>query len=94
MQDRSRVNIEVQLRNKGNFDRRSLFYWSREYVKGIKSGQDYLDLPVVITINIIDFEFLETENYHTVFHLREDRETSLVLTDVLEIHFLDMVKYA
>ncbi|MDR3191697.1 MAG: Rpn family recombination-promoting nuclease/putative transposase, partial [Treponema sp.] len=26
-----RVEIEVQLRNVGNMDRRSLFYWSREF---------------------------------------------------------------
>ena len=93
LQNGSKVNIEIQIRNLGNFDRRSLFYWSREYIKGIKAGQDYIDLPVVITINIIDFEFLETENFHTIFHLREDKESTLVLTNVLEIHFIDMVKW-
>ena len=93
LQDGTMVNIEVQLRNLKNMDKRSLFYWSREYSRGIKQGQDYIILPNVITINIIDFEFLETENFHTVFHLREDAEKELVLTDVLEIHFLDMVKW-
>jgi len=48
----------------------------------------------VICINIIDFELLETENFHSVFRLREDRESHIALTDALEIHFLDMVKYA
>ena len=76
LEDGTRVNIEVQLRNLNNFDKRSLFYWSKEYTKGIKSGQDYAYLPTVININIIDFEFLETDNYHTVFHLREDRESN------------------
>ena len=93
LEDGTIVNIEVQLRNLKNMDKRSLFYWSREYSKGIREGQDYINLPNVITINIIDFEFLETENFHTVFHLREDREKDLVLTEVLEIHFLDMVKW-
>ena len=93
LQDGSRVNIEVQLRNRGFFERRSLFYLSREYAKGIKEGDDYADLPPVICINIIGFEFLETGNFHSVFHLREDRESHIVLTDVLEIHFLDMVKW-
>ena len=91
--DGTMVNIEVQLRNLGNMDKRSLFYWSREYSKGIKEGEDYTILPNVITINIIDFEFLEAENFHTVFHLREDKEKDFVLTGVLEIHFLDMVKW-
>ena len=47
----------------------------------------------MITINIIGFEFLATEDFHTVFHLREDKEKDLVLTEVLEIHFLNMVKW-
>ena len=65
----------------------------REYAKGIKEGDNYVNLPPVICINIIGFEFMETKNLHSVFHLREDRENNIVLTDVLEIHFIDMVKW-
>ena len=93
LQDGTRVNIEVQLRNQGNFEKRSLFYWSREYAKGIEKGNDYIKLSPVVCINIIDFPMLETENFHTIFHLREDKESHLVLTDMLEIHFIDMVKW-
>ena len=93
LEDDTRVNIEVQLRNLNNFDKRSLFYWSREYTKSIKSGQDYIYLPTVININIIDFDFLETDNFHTVFHLKEDKESQLILTEILEIHFINMVKW-
>ena len=93
LSDGTMVNIEVQLRNLKNMNKRSLFYWSREYSQGIGEGQDYLLLPNVITINIIDFEFLNTEDFHTVFHLREDKEKDLVLTEVLEIHFLNMVNW-
>ena len=93
LQDGSRVNIEVQLRNLRNMEKRSLFYWSNEYKKGIKTGQDYIKLDNVIVINIMDFDYLETDNFHTIFHLREDKEKWLVLTDVLEIHFLNMVKW-
>jgi predicted transposase/invertase (TIGR01784 family) len=88
----AKVNIEVQLRNVGNMDRRSLFYWSREYSRGIEAGQDYMELPRVIAINIINFEFLEIEAFHTCFHLWEDRHRYM-LTDALEIHFIDMVKF-
>jgi predicted transposase/invertase (TIGR01784 family) len=93
LQDSGRVNIEVQLRNLKNMEKRSLFYWSREYAAGLKEGQNYVRLANVISVNIVDFEFLDTENFHTVFHLREDSEPELVLTDVLEIHFLNMVKW-
>jgi len=93
LQDGTKVNIEVQLRNRGNMDKRSLFYCSREYVKGIKAGQDYRELPNVIAVNIINFELLPVGRFHTCFHLREDGDREIILTDALEIHFLDMVKY-
>jgi predicted transposase/invertase (TIGR01784 family) len=93
LQSKTRVNIEVQIRNRHNMDKRSLYYSSREFVKGIKSGQDYNVLPDVIAVNIVDFEFLPTKGFHSCFHLREDSEPDIVLTNALEIHFLDMVKY-
>ncbi|MCL1836051.1 MAG: Rpn family recombination-promoting nuclease/putative transposase [Treponema sp.] len=93
LQDGTKVIIEVQLTNLKNMDRRSLFYWSKEYTSGIKKGQDYIDLPKIIAINIIDYNFLATEKVHTVFHIRDDSEHELMLTDVLEIHFINMVKW-
>ncbi|MDR2576304.1 MAG: Rpn family recombination-promoting nuclease/putative transposase [Treponema sp.] len=93
LQGKTRVNIEVQVRNQHNMDRRSLFYWSREYLKSLKKGKDYKELPDVIAINIVDFNFPPARNSHTRFHLREDIEHDLILTDALEIHFLNMVQY-
>jgi predicted transposase/invertase (TIGR01784 family) len=93
LQDKTKVNVEVQIRNQHNMDKRSLFYCGREYVRSLKSGGDYRDIPGVIAINIVDFRFLPTKNYHTSFHLREDQEPGIVLTNSLEIHFINMVKY-
>ncbi|MDR2097367.1 MAG: Rpn family recombination-promoting nuclease/putative transposase, partial [Spirochaetaceae bacterium] len=88
-----RVNIEVQIRNLGNMDKRSLFYWSREYSKSLEAGRDYSELPNVVAINIVNFEFIRTENFHCRFHLWEDSDRTYMLTDALEIHFVDMVKF-
>jgi len=93
LQSKTRVNIEVQIRNQCNMDRRSLFYWSREYAESLEAGQDYRELPDVIAINIVDFDFPPTRNFHTLFHLREDHDRDLVLTGALEIHFINMVQY-
>jgi len=93
VQDKTRINIEVQIRNQHNMDRRSLFYWSREYVESLGAGQDYGELPDVIAINIVDFDFPPAEDYHTRFHLREEHNHDLMLTGALEIHFINMVQY-
>lgn len=55
-------------------------------LEGIKQGEDYRKLNKVITINLLDFNFLETKNYHSLFHLWEDVEKDYMLTDLVEIH--------
>ena len=87
------VNVEVQLRDKQNMDRRSLFYLSKEYVRELDEGGDYIKLPDVIAINIVNYDFPQTRNFHSSFHLREDTEHEIILTNALEIHFINMVKY-
>ena len=91
--ERTRINIEVQLRNYGNMDRRSLFYWCREFAGGLDRGDDYSRLANVIAINIVNFEAVKTEDFHTVFHLWEDTHRDCLLTDALEIHFIDVKKF-
>jgi predicted transposase/invertase (TIGR01784 family) len=88
-----RINIEVQLRDLHNMEKRTLLHWGREFSKGISAGDDYKELPKVITINIVNFDNIKIEDFHTCFHLWEDNHPNYLLTDVLEIHFINMVKF-
>ena len=88
-----KINIEVQLKDLQNMEKRTLWYWGREYTKGISSGGKYNDLPKVININIVNFDNIKLEDFHTCFHLWEDEHHEYLLTDVLEIHFINMVKF-
>ncbi|GHV25427.1 hypothetical protein FACS189498_3640 [Spirochaetia bacterium] len=87
------VDIEVQLNDLHNMDKRSLFYWGKQYVKNMDAGDTYNSLPNIIAINIVDFDYIKLEDFHTSFHLREDNSTDYVLTDAIEIHFINMVKF-
>jgi predicted transposase/invertase (TIGR01784 family) len=93
LQDGTKVNIEVQLRNEHNMDQRSLFYWSKLYSESLDEGEDYRELPNVVAINIVDFDYPPEGNTHTCFHSREDTDPSLILSPALEIHFVNMVKW-
>jgi len=94
--DNTEVNIEVQLRDEYNMDKRSLFHWSRLFGKSLEESQNYSELPNVITINILRFNFFKEKSaakkYHSVFRLYED-ETKVKLTDALEMHFIEMRKF-
>nr|WP_276532015.1 Rpn family recombination-promoting nuclease/putative transposase [Brevibacillus invocatus] len=85
------INIEVQLHNKYDMEKRSLYYWAKMYEGQLAEGEPYRNLRKTVTISIVDFSYLPSKSYHSVFRLREDKE-KFVLTDNLEIHFLELPK--
>lgn len=87
------INIEVQLVNQYNMDKRTLFYWSKIFSEQLKEGQPFNDLKKTITINILDFNYIGIDTYHTVFHLWEDYHKDYKLSDVMEIRFLELPKF-
>lgn len=92
LEDGSRVNVEIQVNNKHDMEKRTLYYWSRMYTSQMKEGMDYGELCRTITINIVDFRYLShTPGYHSIFQLYETEEKFL-LTDTLEIHFMELPK--
>ncbi len=86
------INVEIQLINRYNMINRTLFYWSRLYSNQIKKGENYKNLNKTITINILNFNYIDSIKYHTTYHLWEDEEKTM-LTDILEIHFVELPKF-
>ena len=87
------IDIEIQILPTEFMAERTLFYWSKMYNGQIAAGDTYDKLKKCITINIVDFERIPVDKIHTKFHILED-ETGYKLTDVLEIHFLELPKLA
>jgi predicted transposase/invertase (TIGR01784 family) len=87
------INIEIQLINQFDMDQRTLFYWSKLFYGQLKTGERFQTLKKTITINIIDFNYINLNRYHTVFHLRENDQPDYQLTDLLEIHFIELTKF-
>lgn len=85
------IDIEIQVLYTEYMAERTLFYWSKMYNGQIKSGDTYDKLKKCITINVVDFECLPINKVHSSFHIAED-ETGEKLTDVLEIHYLELPK--
>lgn len=57
----------------------------------MQEGGAYRDLKKTITINILDFNVIDSSKYHNIFHLIEDT-THIMLTDDIEIHFMELPK--
>ena len=89
--DSEQIDIEIQILPTKYMTNRSLFYWSKMYLSQIQQGMKYNELKKCITINILDFEHVPLDKVHSCAHITED-ETNYRMTEVLEIHFLELPK--
>ncbi|MDD3880219.1 MAG: Rpn family recombination-promoting nuclease/putative transposase [Syntrophomonas sp.] len=86
------VDIEMQIGDRANMERRSTFYICRIFGDQIITRGRYQDLNRAIGINILDFvRIKDSQRYHTSFRLRE-RDENIDLTDAIEIHFIELPK--
>jgi predicted transposase/invertase (TIGR01784 family) len=89
-----RYNIEIQISDEADYDKRALYYWAKLYTEQLKIGQDYKFLSKAIGIHILNFtSILNVERYHNVFHIQE-KETGLVHFKDLELHTIELTKFS
>ena len=86
------VNVEIQLINQYNMIKRTIFYMSKMLLSQLKKGEDYFDLNRTVTINILNFNYLESEKFIKKYALFEE-ETKEPLTDLLEFIFIELPKF-
>ena len=85
------INIEIQLKDEHNMIQRTLYYWSKLYEEQIGEGDFYNKLNRTVCINILNFKYLKNDRFHNVYRLKEI-ETDEELTDIEEIHFIEIPK--
>ena len=88
-------DIEMQVVDQKDIEKRILFYWSKMYIQTIEAGEDYEKLKRCIVILITDYD-LETlkkiPEYATKWKIREEKYPKLVLTNVLELYIISLNK--
>ena len=67
------------------------FYWAKIYIEEFRRGEDYSELRKCITINIVAKGFDLNDKIHSKYLLKEE-ESSEKLTDIMELHFLNLEK--
>ena len=89
-----KVNIEMQVNSLAAMGERSLYYWAKNYAD-LKRGEEYDQLKRTVAINILGFNLFDVKAYpdmHSCFGVY-DIKTQCQLTDKLEIHFLELLKF-
>lgn len=93
LDDGTKVDIEMQMRNYNDIEARSLFYTTREYHQNLENGQDYIEIPKSIGIWISNFNVFNDEGpFHEIVRLRRDYENQ-IFTDKIEMHYLQLPKF-
>ena len=85
-------DIEMQISQQDFFDKRALYYWSKVYSSQIESGEDYEKLRKTISINILDFNYLKEEDFHSEFKIYNTK-TLKEFSNMFEMHFIELNKF-
>ena len=90
--DKTFVNIELQVSRQNYIVERSMFYISRIFSEQAVRGHDYDELKPVIGINLLDFKlFDELSNWHNTANFTV-KGIEKPITDCLTMHFLELPK--
>ena len=88
-----RYNIEMQITDDTDYDKRLLYHWARFYTDQLEQKEDY-SLLKAIGIHILNFtSILDSPKYHNVFHIKE-RESNIPYFEDLQLHTIDLKKFS
>lgn len=91
--DGKKFNIEIQITDEADYDKRALYYWAKLYGDQLKESEDYSKLEKVIGIHILNFTSIpKSEKYHNAFSITE-KETGLHYFKQLELHTIELKKF-
>ena len=99
------IDIEMQVRNYYDIDRRSIGYLTKMYSDQLKVGDAYEKPLKTISINILNFNFFKRNAYHSIARIKfekdekekyvdmeYDKEDEYVTED-LEVHYIELPKF-
>jgi len=87
-------NIEIQITDDADYDKRALYYWAKLYTEQLQAGSDYGQLSKAIGIHILNFISIpQAEKYHNVFHIHE-KDTGVRYFRDLELHTIELKKFS
>lgn len=92
LNDDAKINIEIQLKQKYIWKKRSVFYLAKMFTADLRRGEDYEKAKRCVVITILDFELNDCvgTDYHNIYMLRD--QNGNLYTDVLELHTIELKK--
>jgi predicted transposase/invertase (TIGR01784 family) len=98
-------DIEMQVKDLKNIDKRSTYYMSKILSDELKKSEDYIAVKNTIVINLLNFEFYKRNSYHSIAHMKFEKtkeneyidmgyqNEDEIATKELEMHFIEIPKF-
>jgi len=83
-------NIEIQTAPHKAFVERIVFGWAETFSGQLHAGHQYHELKPVFCIVITEFKLFDDDSVHLIFELRERNRPEMVLSNHLQMHFLQL----
>ena len=84
--------VEMQVAEPAGFDKRVLFYTSKDYSGQIHIGEEYPNLRPVFFIGILDFKYFSGQSYLSS-HLIVDEQTGECVFKDMKFRFIELPKF-
>lgn len=91
--DKEKIDVEVQLVKRKNFEQRLLYYWARLYSDSLQRGDDYKKCKRIKIIAIVDYEpevMKGIKDFEITFELRNEKKPNIILTKEIEISIISL----
>ena len=87
------VNIELQIENEYNIEKRTAYYSSKVLARETKRGTKYKDIDQVIMINILNYELLGFDEYISKTAIVLDKHREFEVIKNLQWYFIELPKF-
>ena len=87
------VNIELQIENKYNIEKRTMFYSSKVISMETTRGTDYNDINQIIMINILDYELFGFDEYISETKVVLDKHREYEVMNGIKWYFIELPKF-
>ncbi len=84
--------VEMQIANKGNMDKRALYYTSKEYSGQILEGEQYSELNPVIFIGVFNYPFSRGSDYLSHHAICNVKTGERIIKEV-DFYFIELTKF-
>jgi predicted transposase/invertase (TIGR01784 family) len=88
-------NVEMQISEDLNFDKRAIYYWAKLVTEQLGEGEMFRELRKTVSINILDFNFISaTPAYHNLYKIiNVESGKDDGLHGIFELHYIELRKF-